>query len=688
MEKIKADFFTACKSGDLKLVKELLPRYSVRARDMYKRTPLMIAAAGGRTETVKYLVRQKASLMDREGGADADTGNGTALTHALYSPGEEPFRFLFRKYVGLYKKTKRKAKDKETHKRAETVLAAVFSSACHMGDESTAKLFFDSPIARHLLRNPAASDIPHAAAHGGSIYILRQLQRLGIDITAPHPVMYVYTETYGPIYSACMAGHIETVRYLLQAGAGPNDGPSTISKGIDLALLDGNLELYRLLRKHGGVPRRDFTPAHLYASFGMTEKLREFLSNPANRETVNTRKFNSPLELACGHGHIETAKLLLDHGAPANAHENEMSCPLFGAIASGKMECVRLLIDRGADPEYRDSHKQTALHIAAKHANIEALTFFLDRGLDVNALDNHNGTPLHSLLKGLWGLSDGAAARCLRLLLDAGADIFIADNIYGTPLAHIKKHCSLETLYPIVKPIEERIKKDPVKRFFAACEAGDRDTVKGMIDGGFDVNTKNRFGLTTLYYAAMNHDIPMVRTLLTAGADANICAENGRTILHSVSSDYVYEIFSALIKHGADVNAREEHGKTPLMLAAQSGDIKRIKQLLQKGADIDAEDIVSGNTALIDALFTGMIEAALLLIDKGADVSKSGSLGMTPLIWAVKQGSTELVREMLKHGADPNVKDATGYSAHDYAEKQPNGFLKGCFLQPKLTVRD
>lgn len=110
------------------------------------------------------------------------------------------------------------------------------------------------------------------------------------------------------------------------------------------------------------------------------------------------------------------------------------------------MKCVRLFLDRGADPAYRN-RQQVTTH------------------------------------------------RCLRLLLDAGADIFIAANIYGSPLAQIKKDYTYKPFYPLVKPIEEKIKKDPVKRFFATCEGGDRETVKGMIDSGFSVNSKNRFGL-------------------------------------------------------------------------------------------------------------------------------------------------------------------------------------------------
>jgi len=47
-------------------------------------------------------------------------------------------------------------------------------------------------------------------------------------------------------------------------------------------------------------------------------------------------------------------------------------------------------------------------------------------------------------------------------------------------------------------------------------------------------------------------------------------------------------------------------------------------------------------------------------------------MGETPLIVAVQQRDRPLVKLLLDHGADPDKTDAAaGYSAHDYATRDP-----------------
>jgi len=41
----------------------------------------------------------------------------------------------------------------------------------------------------------------------------------------------------------------------------------------------------------------------------------------------------------------------------------------------------------------------------------------------------------------------------------------------------------------------------------------------------------------------------------------------------------------------------------------------------------------------------------------------------TPLMWAIKQGNPEYIRELLKRGADPYSKDSCGRTAYDYVEQ-------------------
>ena len=58
-----------------------------------------------------------------------------------------------------------------------------------------------------------------------------------------------------------------------------------------------------------------------------------------------------------------------------------------------------------------------------------------------------------------------------------------------------------------------------------------------------------------------------------------------------------------------------------------------------------------------------------LLIDNGAEVNARGDLGETALHKAVGMGRTEIVRVLLKNGADPRIESLTGTTAFDYAHE-------------------
>jgi ankyrin repeat protein len=65
------------------------------------------------------------------------------------------------------------------------------------------------------------------------------------------------------------------------------------------------------------------------------------------------------------------------------------------------------------------------------------------------------------------------------------------------------------------------------------------------------------------------------------------------------------------------------------------------------------------------------LEAARLLLERGADVNRAGAVGRTPLMHAAVAdfGDTRLVDLLLKAGARKDVRDAGGLTAADYARQ-------------------
>jgi ankyrin repeat protein len=116
----------------------------------------------------------------------------------------------------------------------------------------------------------------------------------------------------------------------------------------------------------------------------------------------------------------------------------------------------------------------------------------------------------------------------------------------------------------------------------------------------------------------------------------------------------------AAVEKGVDINTCDADGNTLLMQAAIYATAADLEFLLARGADVNAVN-KGGHTALMGAIpDLGKIK---LLVARGADVNASAG-GATPLLIAAGIRSAEdVVRYLVKHGADTKAVDAQGSDA-------------------------
>ncbi|NBV77170.1 ankyrin repeat domain-containing protein [bacterium] len=127
-----------------------------------------------------------------------------------------------------------------------------------------------------------------------------------------------------------------------------------------------------------------------------------------------------------------------------------------------------------------------------------------------------------------------------------------------------------------------------------------------------------------------------------------------------------------LIDEGADVNAEDKDGFTALMIATHEGKLEVFYKLYRLGAKVDAKS-KDGITALMVASATGNEVIVKYLCDneRDPDVNAKSKDGYTALMFACEseKGDLEIVRELLKAGADPRLKNKKGISAYFLAKK-------------------
>lgn len=121
-----------------------------------------------------------------------------------------------------------------------------------------------------------------------------------------------------------------------------------------------------------------------------------------------------------------------------------------------------------------------------------------------------------------------------------------------------------------------------------------------------------------------------------------------------------------------NVNARDGQGSTALHLAVKRGKTDAIKLLLRSGADVNAAD-ANGNTPLILAATEGLGELLSLLLDHGARAAMVNQQKTSAFLAAVRRGDAAAVTLLLEmHHADPDQADENDFTALHRAASNSN----------------
>ena len=237
-----------------------------------------------------------------------------------------------------------------------------------------------------------------------------------------------------------------------------------------------------------------------------------------------------------------------------------------------------------------------------------------------------------------------------------------------------------------------------------AAMNGDTAAVRSLLKSAADVNAAQGDGMTALHWAAMNGDAELAQMLVFAGANVRATTRLGAyTPLFLASQQGHAGVISALLKAGSDLKLGNANGTLPLMVA--------VKVLVDAGADVNAKDGVRSQTPVMYAAAANRADVITLLASKGADLKATSKVsdlanlsreglgfggnplvpgappggaaagaaparqaprpgidrnyqlnelinahgGLTPLLFAVRQGYMESASALLKAGADVNL---------------------------------
>lgn len=197
--------------------------------------------------------------------------------------------------------------------------------------------------------------------------------------------------------------------------------------------------------------------------------------------------------------------------------------------------------------------------------------------------------------------------------------------------------------------------KEKNRDLIAAAQRGDADTVKKLLAQGASVHARDGSNRTALIAAAYQNHLAVAELLIQAGADVNTQDDTQQSAYLISTSEGYLELLRLTLQAGADVHSTDSYNGTGLIRAADRGHVEIIKELLQTDIKVNHVNRLDW-TALLEAIILGdggprHTEVVRLLVKAGADVNLADGSGVSPLAHARQRGYTAMIEILQQAGA-------------------------------------
>lgn len=368
--------------------------------------------------------------------------------------------------------------------------------------------------------------------------------------------------------------------------------------------------------------------------------LRNFFKRDVNNDTFLLELFQSHPNEKWLLDALEKKIIDINH----TNHNNDTFLML--CLKEAKNIGAKWLIEHSANLHIVNKNNKTALFIAIEKKNQEIIQEIINHpSIDIEAIDTEG----RSLLQNLIVNGYNAVAK---MLISKGVNLNNTD--------HRKRNALYDAVsYGDKSFIQFLLQQQKLELNFIDDDGNsimchpqvlqDQSIAKLLLQAGIDPTLKNKKGKSYLLQATLDPNISeeLIFIALENGANVNTPTSDGNTI------------FMDLISLTLSIDFTQYEKKERLL--------KIVKKMLQYGGDINTKKEKNEN-ALFDAIRSRDFELISFLLSAGIDVNQINDEKMTVFNLIIFEGIQEIkiIRELLKYGIDPNIKDHDGRTIYEF----------------------
>uniref|UniRef100_A0A915C437 Ankyrin repeat and FYVE domain-containing protein 1 n=1 Tax=Parascaris univalens TaxID=6257 RepID=A0A915C437_PARUN len=382
------------------------------------------------------------------------------------------------------------------------------------------------------------------------------------------------------------------------------------------------------------------------------------VSNEFNDEGV------LPLELALSSKQFGIAASIVGHRGDVNCLDAEGRSLLMKAIARDEVDACRFLADNGAFLDFKAfASGESLLHTLARSRCSEEMlkwvTTVADR-MNINNVDRQMRTPLLCAIE--WDNQRVANFLLQQKAIDTNVKDENGRCALSVALLDKKDVILAESLIHNGAEVDAALSSGDTL-VHSAVRTRNLLALQFLCANKANVNLRNKEGLSALHLSVLVNDFheDVVRLILKSDADITMkTPQDGATALHlAVDKSNGAQIIRVLaeVKRLLPFSISDSNEDTPLARAVLNGHLLAAEELLKVGANIN-ETERNGVPLLLRAIVAKNDEAAVFLLNKGADATIKMPDSKNCLQLAVECGLLNTVRCLCKSGANLNWKDS------------------------------